>query len=286
MYFLLIILTSLGIVLAKNIAIPDTSMHDNTPDSVLTNLQALVLVVFVEGGSFIMGDTFGDGYDDQKPTHSVSIRSFYMSKYEVTQAQWREVMSSNPSYLTGDSLPVEQVSWYDAIEFCNKLSQREGLMPCYYVNGVNTTCDWSANGYRLPTEAEWEYAARGGNLSNGYRYSGSNELNSVAWYWDNSNERTHNVGQKRSNELGLHDLSGNVREWCWDWYSKSYYQNSTNINPRGVNSIGLKSIRGCSWDSSESEAIGKCCPVYYRDYGYSPDKKFKDIGLRLVRAFQ
>ena len=200
--------------------------------------------VLVKAGTFRMGSTDGD--DDEKPVHSVTIgKSFYMSKYEVTQRQWREVMGSNPSRFKGDSLPVEQVSWYDAVEYCNRLSRKEGLTPAYRIDGKNAAWNLSANGYRLPTEAEWEYAAGGGNKSRGYKYSGSNSAGDVGWYRDNSSSKTHPVGGKQPNELGLYDMSGNVYEWCWDW--KGSYSSSSQTDPQGPSSGSRRVRRGGSW---------------------------------------
>jgi formylglycine-generating enzyme required for sulfatase activity len=175
-----------------------------------TNTAGIEMVL-VQGGTFTMGSNSGDS--DEKPLHQVTLSDFYIGKYEVTQKQWREIMGNNPSHFNGDERPVEYVSWNDAQEFIRKLNAKTGQK------------------YRLPTEAEWEYAACGGQQSRGYTYSGSNDINAVAWYGNNSNNKTHAVGQKQANELGLHDMSGNVWEWCGDWYDN--YSSGAQTNPAG-----------------------------------------------------
>ncbi len=234
-------------------------------------------MVFVEGSTYTMGDTWGDGQSREKPIHQVTLSSFYISKYEVTQAQYQEDMGANPSSFSGDNKPVENVSWYDAVTFCNKLSEREGYTPAYTINGTNVSWDLGANGYRLPTEAEWEYAARGGSQSQGYKYSGSNTPDDVAWYANNSDSQTHNVGTKQANELGLYDMSGNVWEWCWDWYGS--YSSNTQTDPTGPASGSVRVLRGGSWYSYGSNAR-----VAYR-YGNVPTVTYYSIGFRIVRAF-
>ena len=216
-------------------------------------------MVRVEAGTFTMGATaeMEDPYGDEKPTHQVTLTNdYYMGKYEVTQALWQAVMNSNPSYFKGDNLPVEQVSWDDCQEFLSKLNSITGKT------------------FRLPTEAEWEYAARGGKKSRGYQYSGSNNLSDVAWYKDNSDRKTHAVGSKQANELGIYDMSCNVREWCQDWYGS--YSSSSQVNPISANSGSLRVIRGGSWNFNAS-----FCRSSYR-YGHSPDLRYDDLGLRLV----
>ena len=194
-----------------------------------TELNKLINnMVYVSGGTFTMGGTSeqgSDADDSEKPTHSVTLSSYYICKYEVTQALWRAVMGNNPSNFKGDNLPVESVSWNDCQTFINRLNSYTG------------------RNFRLPTEAEWEFAARGGNYSRHYKYSGSNYISDVAWYGDDSgNNRTHPVGTKQANELGLYDMSGNVWEWCSDWYGSysSYSQN----DPTGPNSGSERVMRG------------------------------------------
>jgi len=237
----------------------------------------MIPLVYVEGGSFQMGSN--DGGSDEKPVHQVTVSSFYIGKYEVTQKEWQEVMGSNPSNWKGDNLPVEQVSWYDAVDYCNKRSRKEGLTPCYSGSGSNITCNWSANGYRLPTEAEWEYAARGGNKSKGYKYSGSNDVGAVAWYDGNSGNKTHEVGTKAANELGIHDMSGNVWEWCWDWYNSGYYAKSPGSDPKGPGSGSSRVLRGGSW----RYLVVVLCRVAIRS-SFVPGIRSCDGGLRVLRA--
>jgi len=234
-------------------------------------------MIQVEGGTFMMGSN--DGEDDEKPVHQVTVSSFMIGKYEVTQKEWREVMGSNPSNFKSDDLPVEQVSWYDAVEYCNKRSIKEGLNPCYSGSGTSISCNWNASGYRLPTEAEWEFAARGGTKSKGYTYSGSNYIGSVAWYYDNSGSTTQTVGTRAANELGVYDMSGNVWEWCWDWYGDGYYAESRSPDPTGSGAGSYRVIRGGSWDyyDSDCRVANRCSndPVFGYYFG---------IGLRVLRA--
>ncbi|GHV17135.1 hypothetical protein AGMMS49938_17760 [Fibrobacterales bacterium] len=216
-------------------------------------------LVFVEGGSFRMGDWYNEGQDDERPAHSVTVGSFSISKYEVTQGLWKEYMGgSNPSNFKGDYLPVEKVSWNDVQTFISNLNARTG------------------KNYRLPTEAEWEYAARGGSVSKGYRYSGSNNIGDVAWYVDNSGRQTHRVGTKASNELGIYDMSGNVWEWCSDWYAGDYYMRSPSENPTGAGSGSNRVLRGGSWYSDATGAR-----VAYRGNS-GPGNSGNALGFRLV----
>lgn len=191
-------------------------------------------MIAVEGGTFTMGssDSDSDAYDDEKPAHQVTLSDYAIGETEVTQALWQAVMGSNPSNFTGNlQRPVECVSWNDCQTFITKLNELTGAT------------------FRLPTEAEWEYAARGGNASEGYKYSGSNVIRDVAWYWDNSDDGTKAVKTKQPNELGIYDMSGNVWEWCADWYNSSYYSSSSTNNPEGPSSGSDRVLRGGGWTS-------------------------------------
>ena len=217
-------------------------------------------MVRVEAGTFIMGATpeMESPFDWEKPTHQVTLTNdYYIGKYEVTQALWQAVMDNNPSYFKGDDLPVEMVSWDDCQEFISKLNIITGKT------------------FRLPTEAEWEYAARGGNKSRGYQYSGSNNLSDVAWYEDNSGKKTHAVGSKQSNELGIYDMSGNVWEWCQDWLTP--YSSSSQVNPTGANSGPGRVYRGGSWTNNAVKYCSSSCRI-----SLSPDDYGSCIGLRLA----
>ncbi len=245
--------------------------------------------ILVKGGTFANKKS---NYYGQK----VALNSFYISKYEVTQREWTEIMGSNPSKFKGDNLPVETVSWYDAIEYCNKRSIQEGLKPVYNIDKNKpdptnkseydnikwtVTINEGADGYRLPTEAEWQYAAGGGQQSKSYEYSGSNDPDEVAWYWKNAGdkllsgdwnwplvENNHNqskpIGTKQPNELGLYDMSGNVREWCWNGYGETEEASTSN-----------RVVKGGGWMGEVSDL------TYVSSFeanGIGPDQ-----GLRLVR---
>lgn len=210
-------------------------------------------MVRVEGGSFMMGSSDPESESDEHPVHSEQVSTFYIGRTEVTQDLWLAVMGSNPSKFRGGNLPVEMVSWSDCQAFCERLRQLTGRQ------------------FRLPTEAEWEYAARGGNRSKGYKYSGGNDLYYLAWYTDNSSSTTHPVGSKQPNELGIYDMSGNVWEWTSDLYSSNYgsYRN-------GGSSGSFRVNRGGSWD----DYVGYCRSAY-RGYG-TPGNGYYGLGLRLA----
>ena len=239
----------------------------------------------------VTGGTFNNG------TSNVTVSSFYMDKYELTQAGYQAVMGVNPSYFGGNANnPVEQVSWYNAIEYCNQRSINEGLTPCYsyssygtnpatwpsgwnsdYNNHTNVSCNWTANGYRLPTEAEWQFAARGGNQTHNYTYSGSNTIGDVAWYeGNNSPYGTKPVGTKTANELGLYDMSGNVWEWNWDIYGS--YPSGSQTNPHGATSGSGRVRRGGGWNIDADD-----CTVSNRDYSGAADSD-GGIGFRPCRV--
>jgi sulfatase modifying factor 1 len=199
-------------------------------------------MLLVEAGSFQMGST--NGGSDEQPVHTVHItRPFYIAKYAMTFEEYDlfcdDTIGIHRPKDKGwgrGAHPLSGVNWYDAVKYCNWLSEEEGLPPCYEVKGKLTQCDFSVDGYRLPTEAEWEYAARGGHKSQGYEYAGSDNVDDVGWYEGNSGGRTHPVGQKQPNELGLYDMSGNMFEWCWDWYGQDYYASSPASDPTGPSS--------------------------------------------------
>ena len=241
------------------------SYADSTADM---SLQEMLEMVEVEGGTFTMGATSeqgSDAYDDEKPTHQVTLSTFSIGKYEVTQALWQEIMGSNPSDFKGDLLPVEQVSWDDCQEFLRKLNARKAEF------GIT-----DGRTFRLPTEAEWEYAARGGKLSKGFKYSGSNNIGDVAWCDENSGNKTHPVGTKQANELGIYDMSGNVWEWCQDWFGD--YSSGAQTNPQGPASGSSRVFRGGSWYYF---ALGRVS----NRRSLTPDIRFNFLGLRLVLKF-
>jgi len=258
--------------------------------------------VLIPAGSFQMGSN--EGKDNNKPVHEVTItRPFYMGKYEVTQAEYEVYCSyggSSPSssYGDGDNYPAYYVSWYDALVYCNKRSIAEGLTPCYSISDstdpedwgeVPTSsdstwnlveCNWNANGYRLPTEAEWEYAARAGdNTVDSLTYSGTSDVNKLGDYaWYSENDNTHEVGTKLPNAFGLYDMSGNVWEWCWNWFTDSYDTGKEGgSDPTGASAGSVRVGRGGSWNGNSDG-----CAVSSRS-SYYPGYRYDFLGFRVVR---
>ncbi len=248
-------------------------MEGKTPSQTAT--AQYVVGTYPDNFVYVWGGTFNNGSSD------VTVTGLLVDKYETTQADYQAVMGSNPAhgYGEGDTYPVYYVDWFDAILYCNTRSMQEGLTPCYNyagfgtypanwpsdwnsdsANHLNLSCNWNANGYRLLTEAEWEFTARGGNLSQGFIYSGGNDPALVAWTYHMTNHGTHPVGQKQSNELGIYDMSGNVLEWCWDVYSG--YSNQPQTDPHGPNHGDWRILRGGAWLWNPEYAT-----VSYRLYG-------------------
>ena len=222
-------------------------------------------MIYVQGGTFNMGaileDERGMASSSEYPVHRVTLSGYYIGQTEVTQELWQAVMGNNPSFTKGNKRPVEYVTWYECQTFINKLNSLTG------------------QNFRLPTEAEWEFAARGGSKSRGYMYSGSNILGNVAWYIDNGGRmtgKTHDVATKAPNELGIYDMSGNVNEWCQDWYSSSYYSCSPSNNPKGPSSMTKRVLRGGYIGNYAQD-----CRVASRT-GNSPTNGSSRDGLRLA----
>lgn len=225
-----------------------------------SNSQNLVNpdMIKISGGTYLMGskDKDNSADTDEQKQHEVKINSFELSKFEVTVWQWRAFvkatkskMPEKPSWDWKDNFPINQITWEQAIDYCNWLSKEEKLQPVYSKKGPNYIFNIKANGYRLPTEAEWEYAAKGGKLSKATKYSGGDNADIIAWHKANSNKAPHTIGTKLPNELGIYDMSGNVWEWCWDWYNEEYYKREKNNNPTGPEMGEKRTVRGGSWDS-------------------------------------
>lgn len=265
-------------ITSKTAELPKETTGKVPPEVVHPPAKMLEDMVFVEAGTFIMGcdRNKSDCGDDELPAHEVTLSSFFISKFEVTQKLWRSVMGNNPSNVKGDNRPVVFVSWKDAIEFCNKLSAKEGLEPAYKIDSSGVSCDLRSNGYRLPTEAEWEYVAKGGIKGKTFLYGGDNSIDAVAWYKSNSGGTIHEVGMKKANELGIYDLSGNVWEWCWDFYGS--YKATNQNDPKGPISHANRVARGGSWNRDD-----KFCRTTNR-YGFTPDDIGKDLGFRIVKS--
>jgi len=289
---------------------PTNPINPTNPTDPGTITSVNIEMVSIPAGTFMMGspDTEVGRYNNETQ-HSVTLSAFSIGKYEVTQEQWEAVMGSNPSYFTssvsGESgtpgkLPVERVSWYKAIVFCNRLSIKEGLAPVYSIGGSTDPTAWeavpiydpkwdavvmdkSANGYRLPTEAEWEYACRAGTttaFNNGNDdCTNSSSINTIAWWYNNSGYKTHKVGEKQPNAWGLYDMHGNVWEWCWDWYGD--YSSSAQTDPTGAVTGSSRMLRGGSWRPDDGMDRYLRSAFRYRLY---PVNGLNYFGLRLVRS--
>ena len=237
--------------------------EDNANETFTVNGVTFKMVA-VEGGTFTMGATeeqvLAGAADDEYPAHQVTLSNYYIGETEVTQELWVAVMGTNPSNHQGDpKYPVDKVTWYDCQTFINQLNALTGRQ------------------FRLPTEAEWEYAARGGNKSEGYIYSGNSNIDLVAWYSGNAGNMTHPVASKQANELGLYDMSGNVWEWVQDWYDGNYYSNSPSTNPTGPETGTNRVYRGGSWGN-----YSEFCRVSFRDHYVQPSESHFHFGLRLA----
>jgi len=254
-------------------AVQPTPAVTPTP-AATTNTTVPAGFVRIQGGTFTMGSTNESGRENDETQRRVTVSSFLMSRYEITQREYQEVMGTNPSRFTGDlDRPVEQVSWFDAVEYCNRRSQREGLTPAYTMSGTNVTWNRNTNGYRLPTEAEWEYACRAGTTT-AYN-TGANISNNTGWYRANSGNTTRPVGQLPANAWGLYDMHGNVLEWCWDWYGA--YSAGAQSDPTGASSWSARVVRGGSWGNSAD---------YVRSanrFNYTPSIQHYSLGFRVVR---
>jgi formylglycine-generating enzyme required for sulfatase activity len=265
---------------------------DSIPSIVTSSTTAKGNLLLVEKGSFTMGDTWGGGDSDEKPTHKVTFTyNFYIRKYETTFDEYDAFCEATGKSSPDDenwgrgNRPVINVSWNDAIAYCNWMSDKEKLPKVYDSNGnlldkngSITTDPSKVVGYRLPTDAEWEYAARGDNKSMGYKYSGSDNVDEVAWYTSNSGGKTHEIGTKTPNDLDIHDMSGNVWEWCSDWYDSGYYAKSPTTNPYNYTPNSHRVFRGGSCYSSATYVHlanrNSSTPTYTR----------RDLGFRISRT--
>ena len=254
------------------------AIGSDQPDAVKT--KSGVEMTLVPAGRFVMGDEKGDV--DEEP-HEVYVDSFYVDKYLVTQEEYEKVMKENPSRWKGKKNPAEQIRWSDAAKYCNARSRLEGLKPCYDLE--TWECNFSADGYRLPTEAEWEYACRAGTKTSYSFGDDPRKLRNYAWYEDNSGGRPRPVGQKLPNLWGVYDIYGNVWEWCSDFYKVDYYQESPEKNPKGPETGETKVLRGGCWNSDADKC--RSSYRYNENPGYSDVCFGYDIyGFRCVRSFR
>ncbi|MEZ4772295.1 MAG: SUMF1/EgtB/PvdO family nonheme iron enzyme [Bacteroidia bacterium] len=238
------------------------------PKTINFHVNNLTLeMIEVPGGSFMMGENY-----------EVTLSPYHIGKYPVTQALWSALMPKNPSWFKGPNRPVENVSWFDAAKFCNALSKNQGLEEVYAFRREEVTANHKVKGFRLPTEAQWEYAARGGthHIDN-YEYSGEKNLHAVGWYRDNSHNQTQPIGLKDPNQLGIYDMSGNVWEWCGDWYGN--YPESVQQDPPGPLKGSNRVLRGGSWYGDSGS-----CRVTHR-YRIMPEYRHDIVGFRVARQF-
>ena len=272
---------------------PGSKVAESAPVEITTSSG--VAMIHVAGGTFTMGSSKGS--PDEAPPHKVSVSSFLMDKHEVTSAQFVAAQLPNPSHWHDNPKnPVERVRWRDAKQYCNERSLLEKLTPCYNEKTPDWDCDMKANGYRLPTEAEWEYAARAGTDGD-YEFGSADRLRQYAWFGENGDQKTHPVGQKKANRWGIHDLYGNVSEWCEDVYSPTYYQGSPSADPTGPPNTGAdvrRVIRGGSWKSSaaqcrasarQGEKTGDSDACFSTDYcGFRCVRRVTDAELAALKA--
>ena len=236
-------------------------------------------MVKIPGGWFEMGSKRGEA--DESPAHKVWVDSFLMDKYELTQEQYVKLVGSNPSSFKGIGRPVDTISWADAVLYCNLRSRAEGLESCYDEESETWQCDFQASGYRLPTEAEWEYACRAGAETEHYFGRDPSALKKFGWYIDNSFKKTHSVGKKRPNRWGLHDMYGNVAEWCNDVYDTNYYKRSPSKNPRGPEEGDIKVLRGGGWQDS-ADCLRSSWRAY-ENFSFVDACIMDSLGFRCVR---
>ncbi len=253
----------------------DTTSSTELPQEIQTATG--ISMVLIPTGSFIMGSA---EQQDASPEHEVTISAFYMDRCEVTQGCYERIMGKNPARRKGDENPVERVRWTDALKFCNARSIEEGLSPCYDLE--TWSCDFSANGYRLPTEAEWEYACRAGSTGDYFFSGGVEQLDAHGWFRANAGRKHHPVGQKQPNAFGLYDMAGNVREWCNDWYAVDAYTADRQVDPRGPASGEKTVLRGGAFSSSAESCNSwtrYCDEPGFTDACVASD----DYGFRCVR---
>lgn len=261
----------------------DKHERDRTGQKIWRNVYCAKMIT-VEGGTFLMGS---EKQEDEKPVHTVKVSSFMISRYEVTFDDYEAYCRATGRKVPDDqgwgrgTRPVMRVSWYDAVLYCNWLSRKQGLTQCYTIDGTEISCNFKADGCRLPAEAEWEFAARGGNMSKGFIWSGSDNPDEAGWYGRNSGKQTHPAGEKKPNELEIYDMSGNVREWCWDWYDSQYYEKSPVDNPRGPSgkpNRRLRVLRGGSF--SYNALLMRTADRF----NLGPESRLSDNGFRVVRT--